>query len=84
MHKACPPYVVIVASILNEDTLAPPFFLSRYVNYLWTRLRSVVRSLWAGACALRARALPLLQEGLLPALQVSGGCRPSLQEKEGI
>ena len=30
VHKACPcPYMVIVGSILNEDTLAPPLFLSR-------------------------------------------------------
>ena len=34
VHKACP-YIVIVVSILNKDSLAPlPLFLSRYVIYL--------------------------------------------------
>ena len=34
VHKACP-YMAIVGSIPNEDAFALPFFLSRYVIYLW-------------------------------------------------
>ena len=49
VHKACP-YMVIVGSILSEDALPPPLFLSRYIIYLWSTCFLVQIS----ACGLQA------------------------------